>query len=409
MILEEAVERAGYTPGEQVSDRPRSPKTRALPTPSRARTTLAGEGRTLSSAEMTRLFVRPRVALPDRLDRGRLRRGRLGGLGGADAAARRSGAARRRRPLRHQRASACSRASTAASPTHPGQGQPDRHAVGDLDASSSRAARLHARHEPPLRRDRGHDHRRPGRRRAGQIKTGAPSRSDRVAKYNRLLRIEEAGAVSPAGGVRTEVGDELRAADAPVRRSSRPSGRRTDDPAMIERLIAVGVDSFRLQLLARQPGRTTSTRIRERAGGAGTGRRSRCSPTCRARSCGWASWRSRCRRVRRGRGTLAGAATRRPRDLELGFPTTWRPSCGARRRGADRRRPRRGAGGRRGAAAREVRGRDRRHGQLEQGVNLPRTYLPLPSIRTTTATTSSSRSTTTSTTLASPLCAGPRT
>jgi enolase len=27
--------------------------------------------------------------------------------------------------------------------------------------------------------------------RAGQIKTGAPCRSDRVAKYNRLLRIEE--------------------------------------------------------------------------------------------------------------------------------------------------------------------------------------------------------------------------
>ena len=26
---------------------------------------------------------------------------------------------------------------------------------------------------------------------AGQIKTGAPCRSDRVAKYNQLLRIEE--------------------------------------------------------------------------------------------------------------------------------------------------------------------------------------------------------------------------
>ena len=26
---------------------------------------------------------------------------------------------------------------------------------------------------------------------AGQIKTGAPSRSDRVSKYNQLLRIEE--------------------------------------------------------------------------------------------------------------------------------------------------------------------------------------------------------------------------
>ncbi|MBT4944530.1 MAG: phosphopyruvate hydratase, partial [Chloroflexi bacterium] len=26
---------------------------------------------------------------------------------------------------------------------------------------------------------------------AGQIKTGAPARSERIAKYNRLLRIEE--------------------------------------------------------------------------------------------------------------------------------------------------------------------------------------------------------------------------
>jgi enolase len=35
---------------------------------------------------------------------------------------------------------------------------------------------------------------------AGQIKTGAPARSDRVAKYNELLRIEEdlgEGAVFP--------------------------------------------------------------------------------------------------------------------------------------------------------------------------------------------------------------------
>ncbi|MDO8673926.1 MAG: phosphopyruvate hydratase, partial [Dehalococcoidia bacterium] len=36
---------------------------------------------------------------------------------------------------------------------------------------------------------------------AGQIKTGAPARSDRVAKYNQLLRIEEdlAGAAQFAG------------------------------------------------------------------------------------------------------------------------------------------------------------------------------------------------------------------
>jgi enolase len=35
----------------------------------------------------------------------------------------------------------------------------------------------------------------------GQIKTGAPSRSDRVAKYNQLLRIEEElGAVAQYAG-----------------------------------------------------------------------------------------------------------------------------------------------------------------------------------------------------------------
>ena len=39
---------------------------------------------------------------------------------------------------------------------------------------------------------------------AGQIKTGAPARSERVAKYNRLLRIEEELAARPAmreGGI----------------------------------------------------------------------------------------------------------------------------------------------------------------------------------------------------------------
>jgi len=33
---------------------------------------------------------------------------------------------------------------------------------------------------------------------AGQIKTGAPSRTDRVAKYNQLLRIEEELAATAA-------------------------------------------------------------------------------------------------------------------------------------------------------------------------------------------------------------------
>ena len=39
---------------------------------------------------------------------------------------------------------------------------------------------------------------------AGQIKTGAPSRTDRVAKYNQLLRIEEElGAVAKYPGDKT--------------------------------------------------------------------------------------------------------------------------------------------------------------------------------------------------------------
>ena len=46
--------------------------------------------------------------------------------------------------------------------------------------------------EPPFRRDRGLHDRRPGRgRNAGQIKSGAPCRSDRIAKYNQLIRIED--------------------------------------------------------------------------------------------------------------------------------------------------------------------------------------------------------------------------
>ena len=51
---------------------------------------------------------------------------------------------------------------------------------------------LHRGHVAPFGRDRGFDHRRPrGRAGCGQIKTGSLARSDRTAKYNQLLRIEE--------------------------------------------------------------------------------------------------------------------------------------------------------------------------------------------------------------------------
>ncbi|MDE6965746.1 MAG: hypothetical protein K2O94_02070, partial [Clostridiales bacterium] len=39
---------------------------------------------------------------------------------------------------------------------------------------------------------------------AGQIKTGAPSRSERVAKYNQLLRIEDLlGVAADYPGIKT--------------------------------------------------------------------------------------------------------------------------------------------------------------------------------------------------------------
>ena len=86
----------------------------------------------------------------------------------------------------------------------------------------------------------------------GQIKTGAPSRTDRVAKYNQLLRIEE------------ELGDAARfpGRDAfATRRSpgsavSEPAPRRTKivctigpasaDPDMVEQLAWSGMDAARL-------------------------------------------------------------------------------------------------------------------------------------------------------------------
>ena len=62
-----------------------------------------------------------------------------------------------------------------------------------LDAMQMAAdARLHRDRVAPLRRNRRHVYcRLCGRHERGQIKTGSASRTDRIAKYNQLLRIEE--------------------------------------------------------------------------------------------------------------------------------------------------------------------------------------------------------------------------
>ena len=67
--------------------------------------------------------------------------------------------------------------------------------TADRDSGShadGRQRELHRGRVAPLGRNRRPVHRRPRRRHnAGQIKTGSASRTDRIAKYNQLLRIEE--------------------------------------------------------------------------------------------------------------------------------------------------------------------------------------------------------------------------
>ena len=87
----------------------------------------------------------------------------------------------------------------------PDQGKPDRHRHRDPGGHRPGAPlRLHLGDVAPFRRDRGHVYRRPGGRHGvGQIKTGSVSRTDRIAKYNQLMRIEEelgSGAVYPRSG-----------------------------------------------------------------------------------------------------------------------------------------------------------------------------------------------------------------
>ena len=76
-----------------------------------------GRGQEARAGGERRLPRGARRRLPDRLDRGRHGRGRLGGLEGPDREARRPLPAGRGRPLRHQHRAAVGRASRRASPT----------------------------------------------------------------------------------------------------------------------------------------------------------------------------------------------------------------------------------------------------------------------------------------------------
>ena len=97
------------------------------------------------------------------------------------AAIGRPGADRRRRPVRHQPGAARGGHHPGRGQRAAGEGQPDRHAVGDPGRGHAGARlRLPLHDEPPLRRDRGHHDRRPGgghRLRADQDRCPGPVRA----------------------------------------------------------------------------------------------------------------------------------------------------------------------------------------------------------------------------------------
>ena len=191
-LLVQAIEKAGYRPGEDIvlALDPATTELYASGTYDLARTT----GEKKSSDEMIALWSDWCAKYSDRLDRGRPRRGRLGRLGEAHArrSARRSCWSATTCSSRRRRAS--SAASRGTSRTR-------------SSSSSTRSARSARRSRPwtsrRRRATRAWSRTAPGETEdvfiadlavatgAGKIKTGAPARSERVAKYNQLLRIEE--------------------------------------------------------------------------------------------------------------------------------------------------------------------------------------------------------------------------
>ena len=178
--------------------------------------------------------------------------------------ARRPRAARRRRPLRHEPGAAAARGSTAASRNSI---LVKVNQIGTL-TETIEAVRLAQR--PATRAVMSH---RSGETEdatiadlavalgTGQIKTGAPARSDRVAKYNQLLRIEEElGArarVSRAGTrSRAERAPELPPSSG-TRSGARPRFESRARPALRERSASRARCGADRRGGRRRPGSTT--------------------------------------------------------------------------------------------------------------------------------------------------------
>ena len=123
---------------------------------------LAGEGKALDAAGMVRYYADLVAPLSDRLDRGRLRRGRLGRLEAADRDAGRQDPAGRRRHFRDQPGAPAPRHRRAVANAI----LVKVNQIGTLTETLETVEMAHragwrAVMSPPLGRDRGLDHRRP--------------------------------------------------------------------------------------------------------------------------------------------------------------------------------------------------------------------------------------------------------
>ena len=273
---------------------------------------------------------------------------------------------------------------------HPREGQPDRHAQRALDAIAL-GARSGYRSVISHRSGETEDATIADiavATNAGQIKTGAPCRSERVAKYNQLLRIEEQLGASarlpgPAAERRRAARERMSRARRAARRSSAPSAPRPRDGADDRAARRRGDGRRTSQLLARHPRSSRSSsrraRVREAAGRPLAILADLPGPKLRVGAPDPAAHSRERRRAR------AGQCRSRPeRDLELGFELDFarRP---ARAHRSDRRRAAFACASSRpsgsAAAALEIGGLI----PSQKGVNLPGSYLPIPRSRIGTA------------------------
>ncbi len=158
-FIASAVERAGYRPGEDVTFALDCAATEFFRD---GKYELEGEGRSLDAGGMVAYLAElvgryPIVSIEDGCSEDDWE-----GWAQLTRSAGRQGAARGRRPVRHQPRAAASRHRGGRRQLHPGQGEPDRHPVRDAGGGGDGAPRrLHGGDEPPLRRDGGQHHRRP--------------------------------------------------------------------------------------------------------------------------------------------------------------------------------------------------------------------------------------------------------